>query len=145
MYILDETQNKTVLINKIADKYRLKPFRVGSNTENIHAPLKERIQPRVEEWLRGFLDADLVVTDSFHACVFAILFEKQFVVIGNEKRGVSRFVSLLREFGLENRLVSELTNEFTADDIDFSSVKMKLTELKEKSLSYLYDHLKYEN
>ena len=73
------------------------------------------------------------------------MFEKQFVVIGNEKRGVSRFVSLLREFGLENRLVAELTNEFTADDIDFSSVKMKLTELKEKSLSYLYDHLKYEN
>lgn len=145
LYILDETQNKTVLINKIADKYRLKPFRVGSNTENIHAPLKERIQPRVEEWLRGFLDADFVVTDSFHACVFAILFEKQFVVIGNEKRGVSRFVSILREFGLENRLISEKTNEFTAGDIDFSSVKVKLTELKEKSMSYLYDCLKYEN
>lgn len=141
LYILDETQNKTVLINKIVDKYRLKPFRVGSNTENIHAPLKERIQPRVEEWLRGFLDADLVVTDSFHACVFAILFEKQFVVIGNEKRGVSRFVSLLREFGLENRLVSENDYDFAAEDIDYSSVVVKLKELKEKSMSFLNDYL----
>lgn len=32
--------------------------------------------PSVEKWLAAFRDADFVVTDSFHACVFSILFQK---------------------------------------------------------------------
>lgn len=142
VYILDETPDKTALIKNIADKYNLKPFRVGSKTENIHAPLNERIQPPVEEWLRGFYDAEFVITDSFHACVFAILFEKQFVVIGNKKRGMSRFFSLLSQFGLENRLIAENLNVSAVDYIDFTLLRNRLTELKEKAMSFLYKSLK---
>lgn len=142
VYILDETPDKTELIKKIADKYNLKPFRVGSNTEKIHAPLNERIQPPVEEWLRGFYDAEFVITDSFHACVFAILFEKQFVVIGNKKRGMSRFISLLSLFGLENRLIGENLNVSAVDYIDFTLLRNRLAELKEKAMSFLYKSLK---
>lgn len=142
VYILDETPDKTALIKNIADKYNLKPFRVGSNTEKIHAPLNERIQPPVEEWLRGFYDAEFVITDSFHACVFAILFEKQFVVIGNKKRGMSRFISLLSLFGLENRLIAENSNVSAVDYIDFTLLRNRLAELKEKAMSFLYKSLK---
>lgn len=142
VYILDETPDKTELIKKIADKYNLKPFIVGSNTEKIHAPLNERIQPPVEEWLRGFYDAEFVITDSFHACVFAILFEKQFVVIGNKKRGMSRFISLLSLFGLENRLIAENLNVSSVDYIDFTLLRNRLAELKEKAMSFLYKSLK---
>ncbi len=142
VYILDETPDKTALIKNIADKYNLKPFRVGSNTEKIHAPLNERIQPPVEEWLRGFYDAEFVITDSFHACVFAILFEKQFVVIGNKKRGMSRFISLLSLFGLENRLIAENSNVSAVDCIDFTLLRNRLAELKEKAMFFLYKSLK---
>lgn len=142
VYILDETPDKTELIKKIADKYNLKPFIVGSNSEKIHAPLNERIQPPVEEWLRGFYDAEFVITDSFHACVFAILFEKQFVVIGNKKRGMSRFISLLSLFGLENRLIAENSNVSAVDYIDFTLLRNRLAELKEKAMSFLYESLK---
>lgn len=142
VYILDETPDKTELVKKIADKYNLKPFRAGSNTEEIHAPLNERIQPPVEEWLRGFYDAEFVITDSFHACVFAILFEKQFVVIGNKKRGMSRFISLLSLFGLENRLIAENSNVSAVDYIDFTLLRNRLAELKEKAMSFLYKSLK---
>ena len=75
-----------------------------------------------ETWLRGFYDADYVITDSFHACVFAILFKKQFLVVGNKKRGMSRFESLLKQFGLEGRLVDEYVNIETIDDIDYDVV-----------------------
>ena len=75
-YILDETPEKTALIEKIAKDKGLVPFRVNSKVENINAPLQERIQPPVEQWLRGFYDAEFIVTDSFHACVFSILFSR---------------------------------------------------------------------
>ena len=105
-YILDETPGKKELIEQIAKDKSLVPFRVNSRVEDHKALLKERIQPPVEQWLRGFYDAEFVVTDSFHACVFSILFGKPFVVIGNKKRGMARFESLLKMFGLEDRLVS---------------------------------------
>lgn len=104
-YILDETTEKRALIEQIAKDKKLTPFRVNSKVEDRTAPLEERIQPPVEEWLRGFYDAEFIVTDSFHACVFSILFNKPFIVIGNKKRGISRFESLMKIFGMENRLL----------------------------------------
>ena len=83
----------------------LTPFRVNSKANGLHASIRERIQPPVEAWLRGFYDAEFVVTDSFHACVFSIIFGKPFIVIGNKDRGMARFESLLKMFGLENRMI----------------------------------------
>ena len=45
------------------------------------------------------------MTDSFHGTVFSIIFNKPFIVLGNRKGGMARFYSLLKMFGLENRLV----------------------------------------
>lgn len=105
-YILDETSEKTEIINQIAAEKALVPFRVNSKVENPNVPIEERIQPPVEVWIRGFYDAEFVVTDSFHACVFSIIFGKPFVVIGNKDRGMARFESLLKMFNLEDCLVS---------------------------------------
>ena len=100
-YILDETKPTTDLISRLADKTGLIPFHGNSRVEDWSAPLAERIQPPVEQWLRGFMDADLVITDSFHACVFSIIFNKKFIVMGNSHRGTARINSLLRTFGSE--------------------------------------------
>jgi hypothetical protein len=66
--------------------------------------------PSIEQWLACFASADFVVTDSFHGCAFSILFNRPFVVLANEKRGVSRFTSLLSVFGLEHHLVTDSRN-----------------------------------
>ena len=107
-YILDNTPEKTDIINKISKEKGLTPFRVNSKAKGPNISVEERIQPPVEAWLRGFYDAEFVVTDSFHACVFSIIFGKPFVVIGNKDRGMARFESLLKMFELEDCL-------FTAD------------------------------
>lgn len=109
-YILDDTSEKTDVINKISKEKGLIPFRVNSKTKSPHASVEERIQPPVETWLRGFYDAEFVVTDSFHACVFSIIFGKPFVVIGNKDRGMARFESLLKMFSLEDCLITADTD-----------------------------------
>ena len=107
-YVLDKGLETDNILSAIAQKTLLKPFHSNSQTENQKLSLEERIQPPVEQWLRGFHDADFVVTDSFHACIFSILFGKPFVVIGNKSRGMARFESLLQIFGIEERLVYSL-------------------------------------
>ncbi|UTA68666.1 polysaccharide pyruvyl transferase family protein [Emticicia sp. 21SJ11W-3] len=117
VYILDETADKLNLIKKISSELALSTFKVNSKTEDSSAPLSQRIAPPTEEWIKGFYDADFVITDSFHACVFSILFHKPFVVYGNKGRGVARFISLLEMFNLMDRLV------YSLDDLRDSTFK----------------------
>lgn len=122
-YILDETEEKKALIKRIADEKGLIPFNVKSQSDDINSPVSERIQPPLEQWLRGFYDAEFVVTDSFHACVFSILFNKPFIVYGNKARGMSRFMSLLNALGLHDRFLANLKENILLDDINWNNVK----------------------
>lgn len=103
-YVLDKNPVVDNIIN-ILEEDGFTPLYANLDT----TPTTENPRPvqlTIEEWLRGFYDADFVVTDSFHACVFSILFRKPFVVYGNIGRGLSRINSLLKIFTMEGRLVS---------------------------------------
>lgn len=142
-YILDSSEEKDTLVQSVASTYSLTPFTVNSKYEVPDAPLEEKIQPPVEKWLRGFYDAKYVITDSFHACVFSILFKKPFIVYGNKHRGMARFQSLLSIFGLEERLVTnpeEAQNVITRP-IDWTYVNTQLSEWRNKSLNFLTSSL----
>lgn len=141
-YVLDESEKIDYLINKVATDKHLVPFAVNNPFEYDESkPLLQRIKPSVETWLRGFYDAKFVITDSFHACVFSILFKKQFVVVGNKKRGMSRIESLLNIFGLEDRLVEADCVVCTLQPIDYDNVYNIYDKLKETSMKYLSENL----
>lgn len=139
-YILDDTPEKTALTDRIAKERGLVPFRVNSKVEDCLAPLSERIQPPVEQWLRGFYDAEFVVTDSFHACVFSILFNKPFLAIGNAGRGLSRFKSLLGMFGLKDRLIIGCHAYVECKEVDWQNI-MSVLEEKKNGVMFLIDKL----
>lgn len=141
-YILDETEESTIIISDVAKQKCLETFSVNNPYEYDESkPLSERIKPSVEKWLRGFYDAEFVVTDSFHACVFSILFKKQFVVIGNETRGMSRIESLLKMFEIEDRLVTSIFNVKTLPNIDYDNVYSLLINMRKNSINYLQEAL----
>lgn len=143
VYVLDNSKTKSDILEVINDKLNLKIFKTGSNVEDYLATLDQRIQPPLEEWLRGFYDADFVVTDSFHACVFSILFKKPFVVCSNQLRGNERFVSLLSQLDLEDRIVNSIEDldKIKLIEIDWISVNDKLEILKKKSMRFLHEAL----
>ena len=143
-YILDENKDKTIIIDNIAKEKGLIPFSVNSRYGDIDAPLEERIQQPVEKWLRAFYDTEFVVTDSFHACVFSIIFNKPFIVCGNKERGYARFESLLTLFALEDRLISspDDVNKVLQATIDWDRVNSIRKQMKEKSLSFLAKNLR---
>lgn len=143
-YILDPNNNSENLIRTIANKKSLNPFNTNSRVEDESAPIEERIQPPVESWLRSFYDAEFVVTDSFHACVFSIIFNKPFIVLGNKERGLARFISLLSIFNLEERLVGTAQEAETIinNSIDWDTVNTTLNTWREKSYNFLQEVLK---
>lgn len=143
-YVLDRNKETNIIIDSIAKNKGLKPFYVNSRYEEPDAPLEERVQQPVEKWLRAFHDAKYVITDSFHACVFSIIFNKPFIVYGNKERGMARFESLLKLFELEERLICspEEVNKVLQTPIDWERVNSIHKLMKEKSLSFLSKYLK---
>lgn len=133
-YILDASEEKDSILSSIATSLKLhqSSFQNVDDQDNSAAPT-------VEAWLKAFHDAEFVFTDSFHGCVFSILFNRPFVVYGNKKRGMARFYSLLAQFGLDDRLVT------TPDDavrvstlpIHWDCVNARLAELRLLSQSFL--------
>lgn len=113
-YILDPSEVKSKFISKISNETGYRSFIVLPKYKeeyctyyNLKHNIEDCIYPSVTKWLRAFFDAKMVIVDSFHGTVFSILFNKPFWVILNDKRGNTRFTSLLTMFGLEDRLVSE--------------------------------------
>ena len=111
-YILDYNKEKDDIINLLVQKMSLKKY-----TLNM---IDGKYLPPVEDWLHGFACADFIFTDSFHGCVFALIFRKPFIAIGNIKRGLSRFVSLLKQFDQSHRLILSIDD---LNNTDFSKYK----------------------
>ena len=149
-YTLDDSPLLQQTINSIASlslntqhstlnaQPHLQPFYINAFSGNKRVDIAQRIQPPVESWLRAFIDAHYVVTDSFHATVFSILFHKPFVVCINNGRGVARLRSLLAIFGLENRLIENVAQlQHLNEPIDWEETDRRLEYWREKSIGFL--------
>ena len=83
--------------------------------------------------------ADLVLTDSFHACVFSFIFGKPFRVYpreGKETNMLSRINTLLKTFSLERKFSeSGLKNDWL--EHDYSAGYEALKTEREKAKQYL--------
>ena len=142
-YILNPNYETNSIISFVAKALSLTPKASNSRYEDDDAPLVEKNQISVEQWLRNFRDAKFVITDSFHACIFSILFHKEFIVIGNKERGLSRFETLLGIFGLQDRMTDKIdeASNIINRNIDWDMVQNILEREKDKSLNYLIESL----
>ena len=136
-YILDRNVEKDNFVERVALDHNMQTYSITLSND-YSLPVEKRIYPSVETWLRAFYDAQLVVTDSFHGCVFSIIFGKPFIALGNAKRGMSRFNSLLKMFGLEDHLVQNM-NDYSSMKSYFLSEKNneRLVALRELSMNFL--------
>lgn len=137
-YVLDDAENKQKMIEDISKilQYPILSFSERGSYgpyASKRKALKHAPKP-VAQWLRGFQEAECVVTDSFHGTVFSILHHRPFVVVANNGRGIARIETLLRTFGLEERLVESLTNcdrEWLLSGIYWDNVDIILNKKRE--------------
>lgn len=138
--LVDFSAPNLEMIRQVASMLGLPSRRLNAKIDDYRAPMAERIPPSVEDWLDGIGRSRLMVADSFHATVFAILLNRPFVVLANTERGLSRLQSLLSMVGLENRLVSrpeQITSELLSAPIDWSAVNARLAVERQASMDFL--------
>lgn len=140
-YVLDAGEEKESVVRWAASSLGLEVYDslpyLGADDDRI--PPEDTAVPSMESWIAGFADAGFTVTDSFHGCVFSIIFNVPFIAIGNSSRGMARFTSLLRMFGLEDRLAAPGERPDTAllGQPDWNRVNSLLAGYRKSSMDYL--------
>lgn len=142
-YMLDLTGWKNEIVDIVLAERNVGRFDLMDCPLNDNGVMQRR---SVEDWLSAIRNANIVVTDSFHGCVFSIIFQKPFICIGNKERGSARFESLLSMFRLEDRLVTsfddfEARKEDLMKGIDYSRVYAILEEKRKESMDFLQKSL----
>ncbi|UMB55466.1 polysaccharide pyruvyl transferase family protein [Lutibacter sp. A64] len=100
-------------------------------------------------WLKGpefFLsliaNAQFVITNSFHAVAFSLIFEKQFVVVNRQEAINTRMRDLLALFDLNHVLITKNNITDTLNLIDYKSIRHKKQEAILSSKAFLINAIK---
>lgn len=126
------------ILQDFAERHNLRVVRTTDRPNAARGKM-----PGIGEWLAGLHEARYVITDSFHACVFCILFHKPFAAYINRSRGSARIHSLLKQFGLESRILSSGLQDISMLDtpIDWEAVDRILERRRAESYAFLDAHL----
>lgn len=133
VYCVSKTYSKMKkYIKKVADRYNLKII-------NLTDKSREEYISGVEEFLYYIDNAKMIITDSFHACVFSILFKKNFWVMERKQKGMnSRIDTLLETFNIINRKLYKGQNFETCN---YNNIDKILEEKRDEALKFLYNAL----
>lgn len=133
-YILTNSSSITNYLLDVEKKLGINIFRLKISNKN-----------QVEEFLFGITHCRAVITDSFHATVFSIIFKKPFISFINESNDKSRFKSLDYIFNIKNRIF-KLNSSPPMSLLNPPLIvnEKKLLLLKIQSIKYLKKNLNHK-
>lgn len=95
----------------------------------------------VSEFLRMILDAEYVVSNSFHGVAFSIILQKQFFAVGMGEKS-NRVKSLLNSVGIPERYVVDAGSYILpSNTIDYQMVLNNLNMVVGESIQFLYNSI----
>lgn len=126
-------------IRKISQKYRLKVY----NLLDFNQPHIYVTGP--SEFIYLIANAKLILTDSYHACIFSFLFKKPFLVYQREGNNnmISRIETLLKKFDIQRKYVdSGLPNGLF--ECDYMRGYQQLDVERKKVIDFLKESMNIE-
>ena len=137
LYDVDKSQLASDIAKKFASERKLQICSVFKS----HCTNKKIRVMGPLEFLCYIKNAEFVISNSFHATAFAIIFEKEFVVINRKEKINARMRDLLALFGLSDRLVNDVKDIEKLKPIDFEELRKKVVDRTRFSKEYLNEVL----
>lgn len=144
VYKLRRNNQLDELAKKIANKFKIKTIYITNSIfyKNLYG--KAKVNPKVSRLLALFRDSRFVISDSFHATVLAIIFNKNFYSYLPGKTN-SRIVDLLNMLGLSDRYFDDSSDISTfnfCDNIDYSKINELINDLRKSHINLLNEKLR---
>ena len=92
------------------------------------------------EFLGAVWNAGIVLSNSFHATAFSLIFRKEFYVVNREEKINTRMQDLLASVSLGDRLISTVPENVAT--VRWFDVQILLDELTKKSKNFLYENIR---
>ena len=144
-YKSDIKINDYIFVYRIINSTRINNFlEKVKETLNINLyVVNMNEQDQIYKFLYGIHQSRGVITDSFHASIFSIIFNKPFIAFVNQIGDDGRFKTIKDIFKLENRIYNiNETAKISLLKTPLNINKKLLNSLKRKSLNYLKNNLK---
>lgn len=131
--------NKIMDIAKaVSEKVNKKILVISANPQKTIGDFKYLYLPNPRVFLSCIKNASYIVTDSFHATVFSILFNKQFIVSPPNETS-SRITNLLEKYNLSSRIFKNIEDIFF--NIDYDSINKRIEQDRIKSIEFLINSI----
>ena len=145
LYVLTDADYITKLAKSIAKERGLKIVRIckNSSVEDNTSDIYNVIDAGPSEYLGWFINANYVLTTSFHGTCFSLNFNKSFnVILKREKLNNSRQIDLLKELGIEERIIYVENKTVDSSNINYQNINEKLDYYRKNSFAFLNQNLK---
>ena len=142
VYTIGMHKENAKIANELSDKTGYKIVHL-ERINHFKNTLKSEFGCTPFQFLNLIKNSEYVVTTSFHATVFSILFEKKFWVVKPPKAG-NRISSLLKKLSLEERIIENLEgfkNKQYDESINYKNVKKSLKNERENSKKWLLESI----
>ena len=146
-YFLGKYDDKIEYIGEFAKRKVLKiiniPFASGEKNDDVCFGDLQIKDADPGEFIGLIKNAEYIFTDSFHACVFSVLFKKEFYAFqrDNSKKMQGRINTLLHNFNLPDRFIEVGTDLDMISSIDYQNNDMIQESLRGNSLDFLLDSI----
>lgn len=129
--VMEKTKSLVKTAVNFAKEHNLKVIELSENLEDKTIPQGTQhdviYNTGIEEWLGYMKNADYIFTNSFHACCFSMIFEKEFWA---GQRSGDKINSVLELFQLENRRIDD---RYENGGISLACIDYdKVNEIKDK-------------
>lgn len=137
--VMEKATDSVIHAARFAQAHGLQLIELSDRLENAFLPEgtwhEVRYDVGIEEWLGYIEHAEYVFTNSFHACCFSIIFEKEFFA---GKRNGDKVDTVLDTFGLSWRRLN-MEDDILQDlkRIDYASVKTVLEQKRKESEEFI--------
>lgn len=99
----------------------------------------------VEDWLNAIKNCEFLVTNSYHAMCFAIIFNKPFIALSKDMGASARFESLFEMLNIKDQSINDIKEIYERNcifEVDYDVVNKRIEEERQKGLDFLKMALK---
>ena len=129
---------------KFAKAKGLQLIRLCTRYDQMRKPGHAVVLPEIVTFLSLFRDAEYILTDSFHATSFSLIFHKKFGCFYPNAFS-TRIKSILKLTGLESRLVESQDLTLLDEEIDYEKVDSILNESRAQTMQFLTNAVCVDN
>lgn len=139
LYDFDNSELSKAIIKSFEKKYRI----ISVFPNDFSDEILDDIGPR--EFLGAVLGSDVVISNSFHATAFSLIFHKDFFVIRRNENINTRMEDLLESVGLQDRLINNIDDISLCQRINWNYVDDCLDNQRIQSEQYIDQVIRNKN